>query len=109
MVIAFSGIALALGDCYFLSLFFIKGLIVGPYSKDTSECVSLEGRYANCFKVGHNAYEFIIDFGQCYEDCKDRETIHSRIVTSPTYAKLLLRTLSDAVSKYEAERGVIDE
>lgn len=24
----------------------------------------LEGRYANTFKVGHNAFEFLVDFGQ---------------------------------------------
>ena len=24
----------------------------------------LEGRYANAFKVGQNAFEFVIDFGQ---------------------------------------------
>jgi hypothetical protein len=26
-----------------------------------------EGRYANYFQIGHNAFEFIIDFGQGYE------------------------------------------
>ncbi len=31
---------------------------------DLQESAELEGRYANSFKVGQNAFEFIIDFGQ---------------------------------------------
>ena len=27
----------------------------------------LEGRYANYFKVGHNEFEFVMEFGQFYE------------------------------------------
>ena len=79
------------------------------FYKNSNECGRLEGRYANCFKIGYNAFEFIIDFSQCYEDSKDGESIHSRIITSPTYAKLLLRTLSDALNQYEAVHGTIDE
>ena len=28
----------------------------------------LEGRYSNYFKVGHNAFEFVIDFSQFYTE-----------------------------------------
>ena len=42
----------------------------------------LEGRYANHFDVGHNAFEFVIDFGQAY-DPADVCRSHTRIVTSP--------------------------
>ncbi len=66
-----------------------------------------EGRYSNFFKVGHNAYEFVIDFGQSYADDPDRESIHSRVVTSPAYAKRLLMTLQDAVVLHEAKFGRI--
>ena len=77
-----------------------------PGDADNNGC--LEGRYANYFKVGHNAYEFVLDFGQAYEDSKDGETIHSRIVTGPVYAKHLLRTLARAVDQYESEHGAIE-
>ena len=29
---------------------------------------NLQGRYANYFKVGHNAFEFVFDLGQYYGD-----------------------------------------
>ncbi len=55
----------------------------------------LEGRYANAFNVGQNAFEFVIDFGQSYVEGK-REIFHTRIVSSPFYANVLLKTLQDA-------------
>lgn len=67
-----------------------------------------EGRYANYFKVGHNAFEFVIDFGQYYPGTKDAE-LYTRIVTSPFYAKDLLRILDDAIRQHEAIFGTIDE
>lgn len=65
---------------------------------------SLEGRYANCFEVGHNAFEFVLDFGQKYDDA-DAGTTHTRIVTSPTYAKALLQTLAESLQRYESDFG----
>ncbi|MBT8338923.1 MAG: DUF3467 domain-containing protein [Desulfatitalea sp.] len=59
----------------------------------------LEGKYANCFKIGYNAYEFIVDFGQCYAG--QQEDFSTRIVTSPVYAKTLLKTLQNAIAEYE--------
>ena len=35
----------------------------------------LEGRYANYFKVGHNAYEFFIDCGQ-YDTENDQAELY---------------------------------
>ncbi len=46
----------------------------------------LEGQYDNYFKVGHNAYEFVIDFGQYYPE-NDQAELYTRIITSPCYAK----------------------
>lgn len=82
---------------------------MSSYSENTKEYARLESRYANYFKVGHNAFEFVMEFGQFYDDGEDRETIHSRIVTSPTYAKHLLQTLSHAIGQYETDYGTIDE
>ena len=66
----------------------------------------LEGRYANYFKVGHNAYEFVIDFGQYYPE-NDQAELCTRIITSPAYAKSLLETLSESIEQYEKNHGSI--
>jgi hypothetical protein len=82
-------------------------MLLASFPGDTDENGCLEGRYANYFKVGHNAYEFVIDFGQAYEDDARKERIHSRIITSPVYAKGLLETLRDAIEQHEANFGRI--
>ncbi|HZT75348.1 MAG TPA: DUF3467 domain-containing protein [Vicinamibacterales bacterium] len=64
---------------------------------------SSKGLYANYFEVGHTAFEFVIDFGEAYTN---RDTsCHTRIVTSPTYARALLKTLSEAVEEYTRRFG----
>jgi hypothetical protein len=68
----------------------------------------LEARYANYFQVGHNAFEFLIDFGQMVEGGTDAQ-VNLRVVTSPVYVKLLLRTLGNAVLAYEESFGAIPE
>lgn len=68
----------------------------------------IEGRYANYFKVGHNAFEFILDFGQYYSESEEAE-LNARIVTSPHYAKSLLETLRESVESYEKVFGAIKE
>ena len=68
----------------------------------------LEGRYANCFKIGHNAFEFLLEFGQSYRD-DDAERFHTRIVTSPAYVKTLLSILRGAVDRYEQSFGEIPQ
>jgi uncharacterized protein DUF3467 len=60
----------------------------------------LEGRYANYFKVGHNALEFLLDFGQFYIETETPH-VHTRIITNPCYAKALLETLREAIAQYE--------
>ena len=64
----------------------------------------LEGRYANYFKVGHNAFEFLLDFGQFYAE-SHRAQFHTRIITNPTYAKALFDLLRDAIAQYEQTFG----
>jgi len=70
---------------------------------------ALEGRYANYLEVGHNALEFLIDFGQSNICDTDHEPIHTRIVTSPPYAKRFLQTLSRAIKQYESRYGSIED
>jgi hypothetical protein len=67
---------------------------------------ALEARYANYFQVGHNAAEFIFDFGQ-YHPESDTARMHCRIVTGPLYAKLLAGLLGDAIQRFEDEHGAI--
>jgi hypothetical protein len=67
-----------------------------------------EARYANVFTIGHNALEFVFDFGQRYSR-DDTPSTHTRIVTNPSYARALLATLSEAIAEYERRFGVIPE
>ena len=65
-------------------------------------------RYANYFEIGHNPYEFLIDFGQFQPEAAN-VLRHTRIIFGPTHAKLLEHMLHDAVQRYEVENGVIPE
>jgi hypothetical protein len=67
----------------------------------------LYARYANYIKVGHNAVEFLMDFGQFYADSTGA-VVHTRIVTNPIYAKAFLVTLGESVEAYEREYGEIN-
>ena len=66
----------------------------------------IEGHYANFFKVGYNPIEFVIDFGQLYSDA-EKEMLHTRIITSPAYARILLDVLRDSIEKYERVFGEV--
>ena len=66
----------------------------------------LEGRYANYFKVGHNAFEFVLDFGQFYLESEKAE-LCTRIITPPIYAKTLLKILRESIERHEQAFGVI--
>jgi hypothetical protein len=62
-----------------------------------------KGVYANYFEVGHTAFEIVIDFGQRY--AQSTAPCHTRIVTSPVYARALLQTLTDSLEEYRAAFG----
>jgi hypothetical protein len=66
----------------------------------------IEGKYANYFKVGHNALEFVLDFGQYYSENEEAE-LYTRIITSPAYAKIFMELLFESIKKYEMEWGPI--
>jgi hypothetical protein len=63
-----------------------------------------EGRYANYFKIGYNAFELVIDCGQCYGENEEAQ-LHTRIITSPVYGKALLKTLTESLDEYERIYG----
>lgn len=75
-------------------------------SSDVRSNEGLVARYTNYFEIGHNAAEFILDFGQAYSSSEGRQ-MHTRIVTSPLYAKALLRLLEKAVERHEKMYGPI--
>ena len=62
--------------------------------------------YANYFEVGHNAFEFLFEFGQFRPDSGNIH-VHSRIVAGPVQAKLFARMFAQAVDRFEATHGVI--
>lgn len=66
----------------------------------------MEGRYANYFKVGHNAFEFVLDLGQFYP-AGGQPQLHTRIITSPVYAKALLDVLRESIDRFEKAFGLI--
>ena len=63
-------------------------------------------RYANYFEVGHNAYEFLLDYGQ-YQPETSSVVLHTRVALGPTHAKMLATMLNGAVERYEREHGAI--
>ncbi|NNG00319.1 MAG: DUF3467 domain-containing protein [Desulfobacteraceae bacterium] len=65
-----------------------------------------EGNYANSLRVGHNAFEFILDFSQSFDGIEEAEQC-IRIITGPGYAKAMLKTLNKAITAYENTFGPI--
>ena len=66
--------------------------------RPTSKSVSAkEGRYANFFQIGHNEFEFVIEFGQ--QDLG----IHTRIYASPQSARVLRDLLVETLYQHELE------
>jgi hypothetical protein len=80
--------------------------IKNPKGKIFQGGAKIEGKYANYFKVGYNAFEFLFDFGQQYSETEEGK-LYTRIVTSPCYAKSLLKTLRDSIEQYEKNFGSI--
>jgi Protein of unknown function (DUF3467) len=68
----------------------------------------LEVRYSNYFRVGHNPFEFLLDFCQAHDDDKEPQA-HTSIVTGPVHAKAFLDVLRTAVEQYEQAFGVIED
>ena len=82
------------------------GAFMSDKSKDPQNTDQLEGRYANYFEVGHNAFEFVLDCGQFYAE-DQKAQLHTRIITGPVYARALLETLRGSIDRYEQTFGAI--
>jgi len=63
---------------------------------------SLEGRYANCFQVGYNANEFVVDFGQDHGE--GQSIFHSRIILHPGNVEAIVKLLSDSLEAWRRDQ-----
>ena len=79
-------------------------MIEDPTRRDIGE--DQEGRFANHFHIGHNAFEVILQFGQYYEG-DEQAVMHTRIVTCPAYAETLLQLLGITMEQYKSTFGPI--
>jgi hypothetical protein len=67
-----------------------------------------EGKYANHFHIGYNAFEMILQFGQFYEG-NVQPVIHTTIITSPAYADNLLKLLRRSLAQYKKSFGELTD
>jgi hypothetical protein len=65
-----------------------------------------EARYSNYAEIGHNASEFVFDFGQVWFDGVPAG-VYLRVVTSPDTAQRLYELLNEALSQYRVVFGEI--
>ncbi len=89
-----------------------SGLHAFMYSSDIEDIgpgpggPAWEGRYTNCFQIGHNAFEFWLAFGQSYANT-DADVLHTRLVTNPVVAVRLVKLLQESIDQYESRFGSI--
>lgn len=67
---------------------------------------SLETHYANVVMIGHAAGEVVFDFVHMMPNLP-MARVQTRVVLSPTNAKLLQKALSENLEKYEQKFGEI--
>ena len=65
-----------------------------------------EGRYANYAEIGHNASEFVFDFGQLWLN-GDPAHVYLRVITSPDTAQCLFDALDEALEQYRSKFGPV--
>jgi len=66
-----------------------------------------EGIYSNLAIITHSPAEFIIDFTRVVPGAP-KAKVHSRIITTPQHAKMLLKALQDNITKFENKFGEIN-
>jgi hypothetical protein len=65
-----------------------------------------EGIYANLAMVMHSPTEIVIDFARAMPRTPKARVL-SRIIMTPTHAKVLAKTLEQDIKKFEAQFGEI--
>jgi hypothetical protein len=79
-----------------------------PNANDTTPSGGREGRYANGIRIGFNAFEVLLDFGQSYPE-QVNDVFHTRVITTPHHARLFHRSLGDALTQFEETYGPIPD
>ncbi len=69
---------------------------------------ALKGVYADCFRIGHSAYKFVLDFGQ-FTPGGGEKCFHTRVITGPDTAKALVETFGQSILEYEEQFGRINK
>ncbi len=67
---------------------------------------NLEAVYSNFALITHSPSEIVVDFARLLPNMP-KARIYARIVMTPMNAKLLLRALSENLSRFEAQYGEI--
>lgn len=67
----------------------------------------MEPAYANLARISHSPADIVIDFAHILPG-ETTANIRSRVVMTPLSAKLLLRALTENISRYEAAFGEIN-
>ena len=81
-------------------------IVMSGENKDVQDNGQPNGRYANHFKVGHNAFEFVLDFGQNYAQAEPA-LLHTRIITTPAFAKIFSALIQESIDQHEQLFGTI--
>ena len=81
---------------------------MGPKPQSVIKGKKIESKYANCFRVGANPHEFVIEF---WRNCRknDQAELCARIVTSPAYATALYDLLKESIAEYKQVHGSIED
>jgi hypothetical protein len=64
----------------------------------------LEARYANYLQIGYSDDEFVIEFGQSSYEREGDPVIHTRLATTPMFAREFLRLLERSVREFDRDR-----
>ncbi|MBN1294131.1 MAG: DUF3467 domain-containing protein [Candidatus Latescibacteria bacterium] len=65
-----------------------------------------DGTYANISFIASNNSEFIFDFAR-FLPGNSRGKVVSRVVMGPIHAKAFLKSLNEAVERFEKQHGII--
>ena len=77
-----------------------------PHSPKIHSPEDLSTTYTNLARIAHSPADIVIDFAHLLPGEKTA-TVNARVLMTPLSAKLLLRALTDNISRYEAAFGEI--
>ena len=78
-----------------------------PDEPEDADSRAVVGRwFAECFKVGHNAFEFKVDCGR--DEDGEVRSVYFRVIASPANARELFRQLGLSLLRYADTYGPID-